>query len=239
MKRAGQGYEPAKRANTQKRGYSKLNRRLPAFTSRPATRGGYFPSVGELKVKDNNLTIEANTTGTFTLINGLTQGADFTQRVGRKVVWKSLYVRYLLQHDRTSIGAAVGVSPNSSARVIVFVDLQANGAAPSVLNLLAFSSTTSPLNLDNRDRFRILMDKLYCFPGVSKTATDVNSAGNTAFAVKKYRKIDIETIFNANNIGNIGDITIGAIYMFILGDQTTGDNCSTLNGNFRLRFADP
>lgn len=233
MKRAGQLDVYRKKARTDKRGYTKLSRQLPPF------RGSQFPSE-ELKVKDLNLSIEAiNTTGTFTLLNGLQQGSDFTNRVGRKVMWKSLYVRFLVQHDRTSAGAGAGVSPNSSVRIIIIHDMQTNGATPTVAALLNSANTTAPLNLDNRDRFKVLMDKFYAMPGVSKTATDINSAGNTAFTIKKYRKINFETIFNSGTSGAVADINSGAVWLFIIGDQASGDNCSTVNGSVRMRFADP
>lgn len=210
----------------------------------PATRG-FRPlglrGTGEKKVIDSATATHAvNTTGDFTLLNGCVQGSDYTNRIGRKIVMKSLYIRGYTCPEPSTAGA--GGSVAQQARMIIFMDNQPNGAAPAVTDLLNTATSTSQLNLNNRDRFKILRDQTFVLSPQQYSAANVLAAtGSPAVAdVNCYAKLRHETIFNAGNAGTIGDINSGALYMFWIGSNSSGvgtDAVAVVSA--RVRFLDP
>lgn len=213
----------------------------------PAATRGFFPrrpNALEKKVQDIAVTTyQINTTGSFTLLSNPVLGSDFNARIGRKIMNKSIYIRGFVGSE-AGISAAGTVQNVSSMelRMILFVDLQPNGAVPVVTDLLNTASPASHLNLNNRDRFRILKDKVYVTDPyiLSTTATQsVASAANQVKQVKVFKGIRQETTFNATNGGTIADINSGALYMFWIGNNAAGTNT---DGNAvvgtRVRYTD-
>lgn len=204
-------------------------RRKPNLKRQGAFRGTIVPGKKneELKVFDvAATTVQVNTTGAFTLLAIPVLGSDFNNRIGRKVVLKSVYVRGFVCTE-----AANGVTTTDNgvqmARMILFEDKQPNGAVPVTADLLVGATPVSHLNMNNRDRFRVLADKQFVFDPyhVSNTATQsFASSCNQIKGVKKFKKINIETIFNATNGGSIADINSGALYMFWIGSIAAGTN---------------
>ena len=94
------------------------------------------------------------------MLHAPTLGSDYTNRIGRKTNCKSVYIRGKLEITKAASVeiASVGCTLN---RLIILLDNQPNGAAPAVTDLLSSASPSSQLNPNNRDRFRILKDKVY------------------------------------------------------------------------------
>lgn len=209
----------------------------------PATRG-FRPlglrSTGEKKVIDNAVaTYQINTGGSFTLLNGCIQGSDYSNRIGRKILNASIYIRGIV-HPEVPAGAATSLT--QLARMIVFVDMQPNGAAPAVTDLLNSANSSSQLNLNNRDRFKILRDETYSLGATTWAAGPalVAAQSPTVADVNVFKKLSVETIFNAGNAGTIADMNSGAIYMFWIGNQPAGagtDGSAIVST--RIRFLDP
>ena len=209
-----------------------------------ATRG--FSSMSltqnrERKFYDiNTATYQANTTGSFTLLHIPILGSDFNNRIGRKTLIKSIYIRGRIFIEPAQAVAAT-TAGHQQCRLILFIDNQPNGAAPAVTDLLNEALPSSHLNPNNRDRFKVIKDKTYVFEPFtfSTTATQSVAAWNrTVHDVKIYKKCNAETIFNGTNGGTIGDINSGALYMFWIGSASAG----ALDGNAviatRIRFDD-
>lgn len=184
---------------------------------------------GELKTIDiDPAEYVADTTGTVTLLNGVATGTDFTDRIGRKIMMKSIYIQgFCYPVDTTTA--------DTLARLIVVYDTQPNGAAPTIANVLKTANSISQTNLDNRDRFRIIYDKRFAIPTINNTATQTYSYGANK-VVKLYRKCNLETQFN-NTGATITAITTGSLYMITIGNQT-----ANAGGKFalstRIRFVD-
>jgi hypothetical protein len=182
--------------------------------------------------------------GGFTLLHAPTLGSDYTNRVGRKTNCKSLYIRGKLEITKASSMALCTVGSTLN-RLIIFIDSQPNGATPAVTDLLVSASPSSQLNANNRDRFHILKDKVY---GLDACAIDntgqnaENSWGRTIIPIKIYKKINLETIFNATDDATISSINSGALYMFWIGNagfQASEANwVITANLSTRVRFDD-
>lgn len=208
-----------------------------------ASRGYSFP-IREKKTIDGTGTIQVNTTGSFTLLNGCIQGTDYTQRIGRKLVNNSLYIRGYTVTEATNASSPVVVSVGAQmVRMIIFADMQPNGMVPVVGDLLNQATPQSQLNLTNRDRFKIYCDKQWCFDPFMLSATagaSYASGSRQIYPIKKYKKLNMETVFNSGNAGTIGDIASGALYMFWIGNLGAG---SGIDANAvvstRVRFLDP
>lgn len=209
----------------------------------PATRGFYFPNRGELKFLDGATTlVDVTTAGSFTLMNGMIQGTDAITRIGRKIVVRSFYIRGFLQLENALNLTTTGTQ-GQCARMIILCDMQPNGGAPTVPQLLVEALPTSQLNLDNRDRFKIYVDKMFYFDPMVISTTATQSFGimnHTGQHFKKWKKINLETIYNIGNSGLIGDISSGSLYIFFIGQFPNIVN-GNVSANFsrRIRFFDP
>jgi len=223
---------PKKYARTQEpmQIVSAMNRlNSSSSTTQQAMRiGGWAnPSRGgELKFVDNvvnnAVTTAALTFSAGTLLNGLANGSDASTRIGRKITIKSLLVRWTASLAATSTGG-------SPVRILIVYDKQANATAPAITDILLSDSFQSQNNLSNRDRFVTLSDVI----------TEPISAGNN-FSVSDviYKKLNLETMYNAGSAGTIGDITSGSIYLF----QSQNAHITTASGTFlancRVRYTD-
>jgi len=223
----------ARRLNTVKRTY-------PGSLV-PLRSGGYVPNTHEKKVADlDNATYQANTTGSITLLACPILGSDMTNRIGRKINLKSVYIRGFVASE-ASINNSSLVVPSQQARFILFIDDQPNGAAPAVTDLLKQANVTSQLNLNNRDRFKILKDKTFVFdPYVYNSAatTSVISANNMVKNFKCYKRLNVETVFNAMNGGTVADITSGALYMLWIGSVVASGGDVNASLTTRVRYLD-
>lgn len=220
-------------------------RRMPARSYQnsmvPMASRGYRLNVIEKKVNDIDVgTINVHNGGVFSLLACPMLGTDFTARIGRKITLKSVYVRGMAQSQVGTTDAAT----NSSAqqlRMILFIDFQPNGAAPATTDLLRTAAPASQLQLNNRDRFKILSDKIFIvdpYMFSSTAGSTFATACNQAKNVKVYKKINQEVIFNSTNGGTIADITSGALYMFWIGTVASGANDSIFVGSTRVRYVD-
>lgn len=192
----------------------------------------------ELKVSDIQVTTyPANLTGSFTLLHIPTLGSDYTNRIGRKTIVKSLYIRGYLAIQQALTPASSFSFGAQEARMIIFWDMQPNGAAPGATDLLNTAQPASQLNLNNRDRFRIIKDKTYTFdPWVTGTLPQI-AMNHTISTMKCFKKLNGEVIFNGTNGGTIADINSGALYMFWIGSNAGAFGVSAVLST-RVRFDD-
>lgn len=203
------------------------------FTPYKSRRKSYTPSVprllgsiNEKKVIDTDpATYNVSTTGTVTLINGVATGSDFTDRTGRKIMMRSVYLKGFLEPED-------GLVNNSLARVMLVYDMQSNGAAPSITDILKSATSLAQLNMNNRDRFRIVMDKVFPMGGL----TAAFSQSPTVHALKKFKKCYYETVFSGTTSG-IASIATGSLFLVTIGNQAAGTG-STLTASVRVRFND-
>ncbi len=190
------------------------------------------PTTLELKFHDVDLndTLIA-TGGTVTpSINLIPQGVTEITRVGRKCTIRSIGWRFdLALATQTSGGNASDI-----ARVLIYVDKQANGATANVTDILESADYQSFNNLSNKKRFRTLMDRVY----------DVNAlAGGGDGTTEDYGQVLInDTFFKKVNIpieynstaGAITEITSNNIGVLLI----SRGGLTTFNSKIRLRFTD-
>lgn len=202
--------------------------RISGTTAQAIRTGGWAnPSRGsELKFIDQS----ANTAVTFgvstfaapVLLNGVQQGSDATTRIGRKMIMKSLLLRWSWNLGATSTGG-------SPVRILIVYDKQANAVAPAISDVLVADTFISQNNLNNRDRFVILCDQI---------TEPVSANANGSIGGSVYKKINLETMFNAGTAGTIGDITSGSVYLFVAQTANIGTANASFNWRSRIRFQD-
>lgn len=245
--------------------------RYGARTRTLAVRG-YAPQSnrgGELKVYDTgdylthtappsgeagdlavwNLTITGLVTPMFIPL----QGADFNQRIGRKCNIKSIYAKWRCfpRYIVNPSGAPYTVTsqwPETAVRLLIVHDTNPNGVVPLLSDILQPTETLQPdplsfINMNNRDRFRIILDKFHQFGALSTGGGEgvavQNALGSTTWNGKKYKKVDIPVVFNSTSTGGIADIASGVLYACVLGTESLGSNrYSSLEMNWRIRYSD-
>lgn len=196
-------------------------------------RGTASKETGYVDLAAANYALD--TTGSVTLIATIAQGASVNQRVGKKIILKSLQCRGYMQNNATALS-------NDVAYLIVY-DKRPTGALPAVTDILVTASANSFNNDANSGRFRILkrVDNLL-IGNVSQTAPPV-SDGNMSdlYAVGEDWFLDLKglpSVFKAAGTGAIGDIEEGALYLVTVGQRAAGTTAAAANLAFRTRFVD-
>ena len=177
----------------------------------------------EFKSIDVAGTNAANTTPAFSLLDGCAQGSDINQRVGRQITLRSVQLRGYEQS-----AAAAGV--DQVHRIVLVYDRQSNGVAPVIGDILQASSVTAPRNLNNRRRFKILMDRIMVCNATAESGSNVTW--------QFYRKLRHPVEFNAGNAGTVADIQSGSLYLMVVTNIAPGAGAGDSYWNARVRFTD-
>lgn len=204
--------------------------RLPSRYDRPFSGGWYLRRAiagyrylrsmmnVEFKYKDVTASPTVSNTGTLVLLNGMSKGDTVSTREARSILCKS---------SEFKTNAYMNASAtNTSLRVILFIDKQPSGTAPTIANLLQSNTITSFRHLDFRKRFVILIDRSY--------SLSVN--GKNDVHIEWYKKLRMHTIYDDSDAGDITDISSNALYLVLISNEPT--NTPTVVYNHRLRFID-
>lgn len=169
----------------------------------------------ELKFHDVNVTVDPiSVSGSIhDSINKIAQGATELERIGRKVIVKSIHIKGKIQTKNTNVTD----NGQTIVRIIVFLDKQCNGAIASVLDLLESTTWDSFRSLDNSGRFKFLLDRtVVCSAQMNIVPTgDVPQAAGTNKVFRFNTKCAIPVIFSGATgaitemcCNNIGILTI-------------------------------
>lgn len=240
---------------TMKRAGKTYLRALPAsFNYAAAGQRRMMPPIQnrqhEIKFVDNALTGTLfrtdSTPPVGVYLGGPVQGAAPYQRIGQRIANKSIRIRGIVQPVASSTATTMG-------RIVVVYDEQANGAVPAWSDVvLAYtaagassSSTYDGINMNNRERFKVLVDEQFWLPATTITAGVVtagqqfDATGNKKAAPWNFDRFvplkDLVTHFKAS-AGGIGDVATGAIIMYVV---TSGSDSSyQFDWSSRLRYDD-
>lgn len=167
-------------------------------------RINYIASVVKPEKKFKDFTDVGFNIGTTAIVNHLSNvdgGSAIDQRVGNKLSPRYLFGRFEFVSDPTP--------PATFMRIIVFQDLQqVLSTTPGAISLLQSTDTRSPLNVQNKGRFKILRDELFALN---------NSTMNV-----KVLKINIRldgTMQYSNNTGT--NIQQNGLYILFLSSEGT------------------
>jgi len=140
-------------------------------------------------------------------INLIQAGSGFYQRIGTKIFIKSIEITGCVEQGATATYMAYG-------RYLIVYDRQANGAYPTLQNILQDNdgnlTFNSGVNMQNRSRFSIIRDKRFC----------IDAGSGLQVPIKEYCKGLWECEYGTST-GLIGDVRTGAIY-FILFIENAG-----------------
>lgn len=165
---------------------------------------------------------------TIALLNTVPQGAGTSQRVGKRIMLKSLQGRGLISSNSTTT--------NSDVAFMVVYDKRPIGTLPAVTDILNTATSASFNNDTNSGRFRILkrVNRVVIGGGVSANLTA--KSAHTADFFLNLR--GLPQVFKAAGTGAIGDIEEGALYLITVGNTPNGTASPALTMGFRLRYHD-
>lgn len=206
--------------------------------------GGYtrYTRPGELKFFDTDHTVSTVVpTGTITdsTLNAMVAGTGESQRVGRCIYVKGVYIKGSI---RLGSNAVLADSSNR-CRIIMYIDKQANGAAATAADILdatgASVSIDSFRNLENASRFRILSDKIVHIQASvgGNGTTDAIGEVLRTFRIAKTFRNPLKIEFNAVGGGTVADVTSNNIGMLMVTAETSATPIQTLY-RARLRYTD-
>lgn len=228
--------------------------RPPRRASAPVIPGLLMQTGTEKKVLCTNNTFAAstlalNTTGTILPLNLIQVGSSMFNRIGRRIEMRS--VRFTARLD---VLAVTRDADTDYARIAIVYDRQTNAAIPAITAV--FQDTTqdgtnstnamSGVNMNNRERFVVIMDKRFGLPNTTNTAgvlTNTYPNGDSQhIVIDEFRKMrGLTTHYGADsNPAVIGDITTGALYIITLTSvHAAGAEQFALNPwNVRLKYID-
>lgn len=139
----------------------------------------------------------------------------------------------LFQLDLQPTGTA-SIPIGDFIRVLVVYDTQTNATSPAVTDVLQGGAWNSPMNLSNRDRFKVLLDKRVTMGGVMYSAGALSTGMVQPRTVRAYKKMNMEVIFGGTTSG-IGSIQTGGIFLILM-DEIGAVLGYTLYS--RIRFQD-
>lgn len=193
-------WKPRKKARFTSRVTPSVGLRTGGWRGVPGRRG-------ELKFVDvaSNST-DFSATGVLVLLNGVAPGTGASQRIGKKLVMKSLYFRAAIGSGVTGANVFRG-----HVRLLFIYDKQTNATAPTVSDILQQPFGSAAMNMDNRDRFVVISDKQFAID---------QAGGHQSASCKFFKKLNLQTIFNAGTAGTVADISTGSVYLLLISDDT-------------------
>jgi len=219
----------------------RLQRSYPTYGVPPGSPRGRKATDVELKfhdidwdesAADMSAGVISNTDSLIKIGQGITESI----RIGRKAVLKSVGWRGKLQ-----LVTANAISAPQVIRLLLVVDTQCNGSAPTVTGndgLLETANYQSFNDLNNKDRFKVLSDKSYTLnaEAIAGNGTDNDSAPvDRTFSVFKSLDLPIEYSGTANP-SVIAEIRTNNVFGIMI--ASTAVNSVTLDSKFRFRFTE-
>lgn len=183
---------------------------------------------------------QVDTAGSLTLLNGCSRGTDITNRIGRNITMTSVFIRGHIMSESASILSPSVNQIGQLARCLIIYDMEALAGTPLITDVLKSATSYAQLNIDNRDRFTVLMDKQWYIGPVAVNSSSVCTvADRTGWAFKKYIKLKHPVVFNNNNNGDFSDINTGGLWMVWIGNVAAGTGTNTVaKVSTRVRFTD-
>lgn len=209
-------------------GLRKKSRAMSSTTARSIAVGGWAFSGNkpEKKFVDTSISISpvagSNAFTSGQLLNSLANGTSASDRIGRKVVMKSIYIRWSFEMAPTGVDGA-------PLRILVVYDKQANGALAAITAPLVSSAFNSLNNLSNKDRFVTLFDHI---------SDPIDAEGPHAVAGVLYKPINLEVQFDEDTDGGIDDIMSGAVILYVAQQGTIITAAPTFVCRTRIRYTD-
>jgi len=221
----------------------------PAAHRRTGPRGMVNTEVKgcDVLLTQASIITTTNTNANVVLLNGIQQGTGSFNRVGRKLLMKTLRLRGTAVY--TSTPSATGVVNGNVMRMVVVYDKQPSaGSIPTWDTIFGItdqqagetSTVMAPLRYDNMDRFQVLRDKLYEFDvdpaGVVSTGTITQQV-----VIDEFVTINKSVVYaTSSNPSTLADISSGGLYVYFraLTQDATSNVTVPATAFARLRYTD-
>jgi len=182
-------------------------------------------------------------------INAVSTGSGAWNRIGRRITMKSLYLQGFFTSNLASITAA---SIAQNVRIMIIYDKQSNGANPALSDILRdqinnngqdsnLTLQTSGLNMNNRDRFEIILDKRFMLPGCTAAGgPGIFNGGNQTNTVEEFRNLKgREVQFRSDSVpSTVADIAAGSLIMMTFGDRPNTASPFLFTFSCRIKYTD-
>lgn len=178
------------------------------------------------------------TAGVNHLCNPIGQALTASGRIGNRIELKSVQYKCQLFSNTT------GIPSDTSVRLMLVYDKECDGTLPPVTgvsnttaildNTIGNLGTALPLNINQKDRYVVLSDKLVSMKhnGTATAPIKLN------FTVEKWKGLNTHTQYNDGTSG-IATINTGAIYFMAISDVQIGFNNEPSHiTSVRLRYTD-
>lgn len=185
----------------------------------------------EKKYIDTTFTAQSvDNAGTITLLNGTQHGTSNQQRIGEKISIKNIEISGVLGTNGTNVYSAY-------AKIMLVYDKQPNASTFSLSNLInTIGGVYLPWSTRNStyaSRFVVL--KNFYVNLTLQGSTSVNAP--TEKGIRCYKKCNVPVQYNGGNVGDITDISTGALYAVFMSDRSS-TYAPYFSGSIRLRFSD-
>lgn len=154
----------------------------------------------------------------------MAQGVGVSYRLGTQILIKSIFLKVY--------GYSQATTTANLNRVILFLDRQANGGAPTYADVVVGNEIDDFTNLNNRKRFKILRDLVFHSP--------VHTADNDGYYQQFYLKFKkgILVQYYTTNTGTYQDICTNSLWVWLISDASNSSTASYFDVNCRIRFYD-
>ncbi len=159
-----------------------------------AKRVSRLEKAREFKIIDTQLSSNAqNSTPKITQLTNLIQGLTDSTRIGNKITITGIQLRYTVNDTITN-----------EYRIMLVLDKQTNGviyvSGDLLEDITAQDNIVSPVNRDNKKRFRVFYDKVH----LMSVAGVANGQG------RKFIKVNIPVMYDST-AGDITDLTSSSL----------------------------
>lgn len=218
-----------------------------ARQQKPYERPETASTLKEVKSIDYQGTMDLQQTAELDIINDAEIGTSFYNRTGRRIKLKSLFIRVHVQPVIATRDFNMGFN-----RVAVVYDRQTNGSLPSYDDIFTeitseglptIPTPFSKPNLNNRERFTVLMDYQFQTPQgtiiAGRLSASQPSVTDGLFCLHE-RYIDLKgltTQFSGDD-STIADIATGSLLIVGQGSNLDDEQGFAAYCSARLRFWD-
>lgn len=217
-----------KQVSLSKKAYKKKYKGVQAMLPHDSVKS-------EKKYIDTLISSEASTHSTngITCLNLIGQSVTENGRVGNRINLKSV------QYRLTVGDGASSDFEDTPVRVLLIYDKEPEGSLPpvfgattskAILSTAILQDSTSPLVINNKDRYVVLSDKIM--------RLEHQYAHALAYPIEKWKALTTYTQYNGAG-ATIAEINTGAIYLVTVSDIPHGLSKNPLiTGVARVRYTD-
>jgi len=172
--------------------------------------------------------------------NAVKQGSDYTRRIGRAIIGRSILLRYEIAYDTPAQSQLRG----NAIRLMLVWDKQPSGSplttpAPIFSDINTNQTIYSTLNLNQRERFKVMWDQIIPVDGNKYDAGGQLIGGAprpTAGMV--YKKFNVRTVFREDQGGDEAAEVMTNALLFVMVPQFDFAGHNRVLFNYRYRFED-